>query len=89
MEVRGPGVPKDSVLGNTPDPDPAVALGEPRDGAEPRVLALDAFVILTGGSSSLSEDSATWIRGFSPPVYLPPRDVPELMLPAFKNGSTT
>ena len=70
--------------------------GDESEGAEPKAVveagvefAAESEPLLTlgGRSSSLSDESRAKVRDPSTAASLPPRDVPELMLPAFKNGS--
>ena len=72
--------------------------GDDSEGAEPRALVnagvefaaeSEPLLVLEGRSSSLSDESRATVRDPSTAASLPPRDVPELMLPAFKNGSVT
>lgn len=72
--------------------------GDDSEGAEPRALVnagvefaaeSEPLLVLEGRSSSLSDESRAKVRDPSTAASLPPRDVPELMLPAFKNGSVT
>jgi hypothetical protein len=65
-------------------PAPVVIAGEEKDMGPPvfRGALTDTLSL-----SSLSEESKLPLRVFS--AALPPREVPELMLPAFKKGSAT